>query len=170
MIVTEARRTDEALALMAARGDREAFEELVRLHTPALLSFCRRFSRDRAEAEDRVQETFLKAHRNLSTFDPSRSFVSWLTKIAQNTCLNGIRSRERPLPLSREDHPPISSDDGGQLDGAVAALPEKHRAILHYKYGLDMNAAEIAEQMGLSHSDVRVSLHRAIRTLRERLA
>ena len=72
--------------------------------------------------------------------------------------------------MSREDHPPIPSDDGGQLDGAVAALPEKHRAILHYKYGLDMNAAEIAEQMGLSHSDVRVSLHRAIRTLRERLA
>ena len=119
MIVTEACRTDEALALRAARGDREAFEELVRLHTPGLLSFCRRFSRDRAEDEDRVQETFIKAHRNLSTFDPSRSFVSWLTKIAQNACLDGVRSRERPLPLSRKDHPPIPSDDRGQLDEKI---------------------------------------------------
>ena len=112
--MTITRRTQEALAQRAARGDREAFEELVRLHTPSLLSFCQRFSRDRSEAEDRVQETFIKAHRNLPKFDSSRRFVSWLYKIAQNTCVDAIRSREPELPLSREVHPPISSDDDGK--------------------------------------------------------
>ena len=169
MIVIAARRTNEVLALSAARGNRDAFEELVRRHTPSLLAFCRRFSRDRAEAEDRVQDAFIKAYRNLSKFDPSRSFVSWLYKIAQNACLDGIRTRESARPASGGGGQPISSDGEGRLDGAVASLPEKHRAILHYKYGLDMNAAEIAAQMGLTHSDVRVCLHRAIRMLRERL-
>lgn len=163
-------RTDEQLARDAARGRRDAFEALVRKHTGPLLSFCRRLVRDRAEAEDRVQETFLKAYRKISTFDPARSFASWLYKIAQNVCIDALRSGGS-LPKSAPGTvPPLAGVDDGRLETAVAALPAKVQAILHYKYRLGFNAAEVAAQLGLSHEDVRVSLHRAIRALREKLS
>ena len=57
-----------------------------------------------------------------------------------------------------------------EVDRAMEDLPGKYRAVLHYKYELGFNAAEIAEQLGMSHENVRVCLHRAIRSLRERMS
>ena len=64
---------------------------------------------------------------------------------------------------------PISSVDTVRLEEAIRELPEKHRIILHHKYRRGLNAAEIAAELGLTHEDVRVCLHRAIRRLRERM-
>ena len=163
-------RSDESLAREASRGRRDAFDALVHRHAAPLLSFCRGLVGDRAEAEDRVQETFLKAYRKISTFDSRRNFASWLYRIAQNTCIDALRSGG----LLREAGParssPIEGADHGRLEGAIASLPPKHQAILHYKYRLGCNAVQIAEQLDLSHQDVRVCLHRAIRALREKLS
>jgi RNA polymerase sigma-70 factor (ECF subfamily) len=172
MAIVEAVRPDEALAREAARGDRGAFELLVRRHAGPLLAFCRGIVRDGSEAEDRVQEAFVKAYRALSRFDPARPFASWLYKIAQNVCRDALRGRkEASLPPGHPaPRPPLAGDALGRLDDALEVLPAKHRMVLHYKYRLGMNAAEIAAQLGLSHEDVRVTLHRAIRTLRERMS
>lgn len=170
MATAQAVRPDETLALEAARGDRRAFEELVRKYAGPIAAFCREIVRDAAEAEDRAQEAFLRAYRGLGTFDPARSFSSWLYRIAQNVCIDALRGRPETAPEARTDRPPLTSDALGRLDDALERLTAKQRLVLHYKYRLGLNAAEIAAQAGLSHEDVRVTLHRAIRALRERMS
>ena len=170
MVLMAAERPDVDLARAAASGDADAFAALVRRHGAALYAFCRRLVRDRSEAEDRVQEAFVKAHRGLRGFDPAKSFVSWLYKIAQNACLDALRRRE-PAPAlpGASAAEPLSDVDTGRLDEAIAGLPAKHRVILDFKYRRGLNAAEIAQEMGLTHEDVRICLHRSIRQLRERM-
>lgn len=172
MVMMTAQTTDNDLALSAAAGDRAAFAALVRRYTAPLLEFCQQLLRDRSGAEDVVQEALLKAYRNLPRFDPGRRFGAWLYKIAQNLCFDQLRLRRRlqPLPEVEAVAPPLAEQGFGALDAAVAQLGPKYRAVLHYKYALGWNAREIAEQLELSPSDVRVCLHRAIKTLRERLA
>jgi RNA polymerase sigma-70 factor (ECF subfamily) len=161
---------DEQLAVRASRGDQDAFAKLVKKHSAALVVFCRHLVGD-SDAEDCVQEAFLRAHRNLGSFNPEGRFSSWLYKIAQNLCLDAMRSRDLPdrLPGPTE-HPPLPSGASDRLDDALSALPVKYRAMLYQKYRLGLNAAEIADQMQMSHENVRISLHRAIRLLRERLS
>lgn len=161
-------RSDEQLARAAARGDRAAFTALVRRYAAGLAAFCRGLLGDAGRAEDAAQEAFLKVYRALPRFDPERRFAPWLYKIAQNACVDAIRA-EREVPAAGGDAVPLSREDDGRLEEAMSELPPKHQAVLHYKYRLGMNAAEIAEQMGLGHADVRVCLHRAIRFLRGRI-
>jgi RNA polymerase sigma-70 factor (ECF subfamily) len=162
--------TDEHLATQAAAGDQAAFEALVRKHSPRLVAFCRHLVGG-SDAEDCAQEAFLRVHRHLRSFDPERRFASWLYKIAQNLCMDVMRSRDIPEPLAGPaEYPPLSPGPSDRLEQAVSSLPVKYRAVLYQKYRLNLNAAEIADQMGMSHDHVRVCLHRAIRLLRERLS
>lgn len=165
--------TDEALALRAARGDAVAFEALVRRHAGPLLAFCRRLVGE-ADAEDRVQEAFLRVWKNLGRFDPSRRFTSWLWRIAQNACVDALRARREWTSLDEELDPadtasPLPAEASPAVSGAVAGLPPRHRAVLHLKYTLGLDALEIAERLDMTPGHVRVVLHRAIKLLRERL-
>lgn len=168
-----AERSDEELAVAAAEGDASAFDALVRKHGEPLLAFCRHVLGDRASAEDQVQEAFIRAHRNLGRFDPTRRFSSWLYKIAQNACMDALRRHKGWEPLDERvpdrDREPFGHEHVGALDAALATLPAKYRVILHHKYRLGLNAREIAELLDLTPEDVRISLHRAIKLLRERL-
>lgn len=171
MSLMTAERPDADLAREAASGDRDAFAALVRRHGAALYAFCRRIVRDAAEAEDRVQEAFVKAYRSLGAFDPACRFEGWLYRIAQNACIDALRRREPTEPLPPDPvAAPLSEVDAGRLEEAIGELSAKQKVILHHKYRRGLNAAEIAAEMGLTHEDVRVCLHRAIRRLRERLS
>ena len=164
-------RSDEVLAREAARGDGKAFEALVRRHTAPLLAFCRRLTRDAGAAEDAAQEAFIKAYRNLQRFDSSRSFASWITRIAQNVCIDGFRAEPaQPARAPERMSRPLIRPEDACLEKAVAGLSVKQQSVLHYKYRLGLNAAEIARQIGTTHEDVRICLHRAILLLREKLS
>ena len=169
---------DEDLALRAAAGDRGAFEVLVGRHARALNGFCRRVLGDESEAEDRVQEAFLRAYERLDRFDPRFRFSSWLYKIAQNLCIDALRGRRAWASLPEEEPegaalPPLrlasDRDDRAALLVAIDELPPKLRAVLHRKYALDESAAEIGRALDMTPGNVRVCLHRAIRLLRSRL-
>jgi RNA polymerase sigma-70 factor, ECF subfamily len=167
--------TDEALASRAARGDHAAFEALVRRHAGPLLAFCRRLLGDATEAEDRVQEAFMRAFRNLDRFDASRRFGSWLYRIAQNACVDTLRARRDWAPIDEVDPPgrdaaPLTADASPALTRAVSELPARQRAVVHLKYTLGLDALEIAERLDMTPGNVRVVLHRAIKTLREALS
>ncbi len=165
--------TDEDLASRAARGGAEAFEVLVRRYAHTLYAQCRALTADAADAEDLVQETFLRAYRSLGQFDPGRPFAPWVSRIAQNACVDALRRRKNWQPLTEEvgttEERPPAADPTDRLEGLLNALPGKYRAILHHKFALGLNAAEIAERLQLSHEDVRVCLHRALGLLREKL-
>ncbi len=166
--------SSEQLALRAAGGDRRAFDALVDRHSAPLYAFCRRLLGDAVEAEDRVQEAFLKAFKNLHRFDPSYRFSSWITKIAQNSCLDALRARKAWAPLPEQgpaaEAEPLRLDHADQLEGALNELPGKYRAVLHYKYTLGLNATEIGRQLDMTPQNVRVCLHRAIKSLRARMS
>jgi len=166
---------DEQLATRAKAGDVPAFELLVHRHTPGLCAFCARLLGDRTEAEDRVQEAFLRAYQNLYRFNPAYRFSSWLYKIAQNLCVDALRGKHAWGQLPEQDPSasepePVGYDEVDRLESAVTELPARTRAVLHYKYVLGLNATEIGRELDMTPQNVRVHLHRAIRTLRTRLA
>ena len=165
--------SDAELALRAASGDRRAFEVLVRRHSAGLYALCRRILGDPGEAEDRVQEAFLRAYEHLPRYRPAYRFSSWLYKIAQNLCIDSLRARRAWAPLVEEppaEQPtPIAPDQREALAGAVEALAARDRTILHMKYTLGLNATEIARELDMTPGSVRVCLHRAIHSLRARL-
>ena len=82
--------SDRDLIQRARRGDAEAFGELVTRHQTSVFNVCYRILHERAEAEDMTQETFIRAHERLGTFDDDRPFGPWLRRVAANVCLNHL--------------------------------------------------------------------------------
>jgi RNA polymerase sigma-70 factor (ECF subfamily) len=92
-------------------GDERAFGELMRRYQPRLLSFIHRMIGDRERAEDLVQEAFVRIHRHLHRFDPTRKFSTWAYTIASNLAKNELRNRARsPLVFPDSARPPSDSD------------------------------------------------------------
>ncbi len=162
-------------------GRPEAFNPLVARYTPRIRAYLFRMVRDREEAEDMAQETFIKAFRALEQFKPERAFRSWLYAIATNTGLNAIRSRKRrgtsvELDLERVAPPgsvnskrahTTSGDRAEALEIAMAQLsPRAARLVaLHYQEGFSL--AEAGVMLDLSENAAKVALCRARKQLRK---
>ena len=171
-------RSSEELAVAASGGSSDCFDVLVDRLGPRLLRYLRRKVGDAHTAEDLVQETFLKAYRNLGRYDPSRSFSTWLFTIATRLAISHARSR-RPAPAMGE-YDPV---DTGRSDPAdTVARAEQHRGLwaraarvlggdqysaLWLRYAEEMSVRDIAGVMGKTRSGVKVLLHRARRCLME---
>jgi len=163
-----------ALVRKAAAGDEGAFAELVRRHEGPALRLAQSITRDRAEAEDAVQEAFLRAYRNLERFDPERPFGPWIMKIAANRALS--RSARRSKHRALEADPAPAEEPGldaaltrkeelRRVQDAVAALPPLDRAIIGLRYEQGLKVSDISRSLGLTLSAAKVRLFRA----RERL-
>ena len=151
-------------------------ERLVLQYQQPLLRTCFLYLRDRALAEDAVQDTFLKAYRSLASFRGECSEKTWLMKIAMNTCcdlrrahrLRSIDPRRIPelLPQAAEPFAPAEEE----LVTQVIQLPRKLREVILLYYYQDMTVTEIAVSLGISQSSVSGRLKRArgkLRTLLE---
>ena len=95
--------TDAALVATARAGDRDAFRALVERHSRSLFRLTYRMTGNEQDAEDVVQETFLRAYNHLGKFDGRSSFGSWLYRIAANSSLDLLRSRKRSAESDLED-------------------------------------------------------------------
>jgi RNA polymerase sigma factor (sigma-70 family) len=127
---------------------------------------------DGPDAEDITSETFVRATRYRSSYDPSKgSPATWLVGIARRS----IADRPRPpAPTDRIDEESEDSHDS-RLDAlvvrdAVARLPERDRELVALRYGADLTAKQIAETLGLQTNAVEVALHRLHAKLRTDLA
>jgi RNA polymerase sigma-70 factor (ECF subfamily) len=174
---------DTALLLAAGRGDRSAFGELVERRQRAVVRFVHRFlgTADRATAEDIAQDVFLAAWKAAPTFRPRAAVLTWLLRIATNSCLNYQRSRRRKPTVSLDSvaSPTVAPHEGGRDDGtaelderseriraAVAQLPTQQRAALILRHFQELSYAEIAGVLGSSVSSVESLLFRARSRLR----
>jgi RNA polymerase sigma-70 factor (ECF subfamily) len=168
-----------ALIDSALGGDESAFEELIRAHSRRLFAIAYGVLQNGGEAEDVVQETFVKAWRLRRKVREAERFEPWLTTIARNGALDVLR-RRRSVPLDEAggDFPSEAGAPGSGLDEAardacvhraLATLPEHYRVALSLRYleGLDCRAVETA--MGLSNGALRGILGRALETLRRAL-
>ena len=180
--------TDDRLVSMARRGDRSAFDELVRRHAPRVRALARAMLRDAAEADDVVQETFLSAWSRLDSFRGDSPFVAWIRSIATNRVLMRLRSwRRRPEVLSRssasgdpadpdaEDLAPsaVQRIEAGELEQALREgldrLPDNYRVVYEMAEVEQLAMKEIASRLGLSVPNVKTRLHRARLRLRDHL-
>src|SRR5260221_124410 len=162
----------------AQRGDRAAFEALYRAHAGRVYALCLRLTADRAQAEERTQDAFIRAWERLATFRGESAFSSWLYRLTVNEVLLGRRSERRreqrivttPDPAALERRPDAEPASGAlDLERAVAALPPGAREVfvLHDLEGY--RHEEIAALAGIAVGTSKAQLFRARRLLREAL-
>lgn len=176
--------SDAALIEAARRGDARAFERLYRLHSGRVMGLCLRMTRQREIAEDCVQQTFVRAWRNLAAFEGRSAFGTWLHRIAVNEVLTNARNRgtrqegtssamddEDADALDRIGDASVAADGGDVMDmeAALASLPQgsRHVVVLQAVYGYSHE--EVAEMLGIAVGTCKAQLHRGRKLLRERL-
>jgi len=179
--------TDLAAVERAVAGDAEAFGVLVERHSRNLFRLAFRMTGNETDAEDVVQETFLRAFRQLKTFDARASFSTWLYRIAVNFTRDLIRLRRRRLELQ----PPADEDATVQALPASGPLPdrlawssevrevlgpaldrlsplERSAFVLRHYEGLGME--DIGALLGVHANAAKQSVFRAVQKLRRALA
>lgn len=163
---------DPATVRQAAAGDLAAFEVLVRTYQAPVWRFLRRLLGDDALAEDVTQETFVRVHRRLSTFDGRSRFSSWLFQVARNAGIDAVRSRARRLRREAAMPPaPVASPEAGhELDAALASLSSKLREALLAVEILGLSYIEAGGMLGVPAGTVKSRVHRAREQLVEWLA
>ncbi len=183
-----ASRIDEDAILVARlqAGDAEAYEALVRVHGGRLLSVARRFLPNNEDAQDAVQEAFIKAFRAIGTFEERAQLHTWLHRIVVNTALMKLRSQRRRPEESIDDLLPTFQADGHQtteshewsdallerketaamVRHAIAQLPDQYRVVLMLRDIEERDTLETATALGTTTTVVKVRLHRARQALR----
>ncbi len=168
---------DRVLAQQIFAGDEGAFRELYRRHTPRLYQLALRLAGGaEADAEDVVQDTWIKAVEKLDAFRWESAFGTWLHAIGVNVAREAARRRGRRqevgLPEGDESPapPPFDQADAVALEEAIAALPDGYRTVLILHDVEGYTHEEIGERLGVAAGTTKSQLFRARRALRERLA
>jgi len=177
---------DLPLIARAQAGELAAFDEIVRRHQSLVTALLYRFCPGRADLEDLVQETFIRAYRHLAQWRAEKPFLHWLKRIAANVGLDYCRRNKRsPLALRHESGPEVdpfaglaSPVESTAAPGALAEaqwllshLDADDRALLTLLYLEEMPLAEIAEHFGWSRANAKIRAFRArgrLRTLLQR--
>jgi RNA polymerase sigma-70 factor (ECF subfamily) len=165
-------RSDEDLMAAVASGDEAALATLIDRYAASLHAYLFRHSGSREDADDLLQETWVRVARSAKSFDTTRRFRSWVYGIATNLARDWFRRRttkERALhtlALSPPAAPRADSADRNELRERIAKLPENMRAVLLLRYYEGMNEAEMAESLEIPRGTVKSRLHAALRELR----
>ena len=152
----------------------QRLSDLYSAHAPGIRRMAYLITGDRHEAEDLVQEAFIRVGgRLLALRDPERA-AGYLYRTVMNLARDHGRrlTRERELGRrisSQTQIPPPSSDDGDELWSALQTIPVRHRAVLFLRYYMDLSEVQTAEIMGCSTSAVKSLNHRASESLKKRL-
>lgn len=192
----DARVAVDVKALQAAgrlEAARERFAELVTRHQRRASRIAFHYLRDAADADEAVQDAFIKAYMHLGTFREELPFEVWFTRILINGCLDRLKQRRRrekwmapttldPSGVERNpaDYLPargpspeeqlLSEERRRQLNDALSQLPERQRMVFMLSHFEGRTSREVSAMTGLNESTVRVHLFRAIRRLRALLA
>ena len=173
----------------ARRGDRDAFRVLVERHAKAVFRLAYRMTANEIDAEDMVQETFLKAWKQIGKFDGRASFATWLHRICANCSLDLIRARKRrnaqteapavegaPDPMQSLPDPAPTPDRlamSGEVERKVAAvlddLSEMERTAFVLRHYEGMCIDDIGRTLGVQPNAAKHSIFRAVQKLRRAL-
>lgn len=177
------------LAKLARNGDRAAFEELVQLYRDKIYHLAYRMLGNRQEAEDAVQETFLRVYLNLERYDETQKFSTWIFRIGTNLCIDRLRKKkpnysldaelpdgeggdwysmlpsEEPLP---EDQI-VLSETQAQIRQAIEMMPDKYKSVVVLRYLQDMSLQEIGDVLDMPVTTVKTRVHRGREFLRMQL-
>ncbi|WP_168123865.1 RNA polymerase sigma factor SigW [Paenibacillus sp. HB172176] len=180
---------ENRLARLALKGDRQAFEELVDLYQGKLYHMAYRMLSSRQEAEDVVQETFLRVYKNLERFDDTQKFSTWIYRIATNLCIDRLRKRRPTYSLDAESndyegldgYSMIPSDDRTPeseliltdtqriIQEAMESLPPKYKTVMMLRYLHDLSLQEVGDILGMPVTTIKTRVHRGREFLRKKL-
>jgi RNA polymerase sigma-70 factor, ECF subfamily len=188
--LTTERDIDQLLVERVQRGDKKAFELLVIKYQQKLMRLVSRLVRDQAEAEDVVQESFIKAYRALAQFRGESAFYTWLYRIGINTAKNYLITQGRRAPTSTESNAEEAETfEGGDslrdintpesllatkqlantVNAAMEILPEELRIAITLREIEGLSYEEIAEVMNCPIGTVRSRIFRARESIAEKL-
>lgn len=173
--------------IMAKDGNPDAFRQLYEEHGERIFRIAYRYTGSQSDAEDIMQETFIKAFKNIHTFraNPKNRFSSWLNTICINYTLDHLRRQRRrrrhdQVSLSEilqgiqsPNHSPEdeaeSKQMGQHINNTLSALPPKQHLIFEMRYSQHMDIKNIAQTLRCSQSNVKTQISRALKTLRKTL-
>ncbi len=176
--------TDAAAVALARDGDSEAFRSLVERHSRAVYRLAHRMTGNPQDAEDVVQETFLRAYRQLGRFESRANFGTWLHRIAVNCSIDLIRSRRHQesgadaadlehfegAAEDRDDPSPerlmLSTEVQERVGRAMASLSHMERAAFVLRHFEGQSIEEISRALGLKANAAKHSVFRAVRKMR----
>ena len=169
--------SEHAIYRAAIQGDREAFEMVIRSTSRNLFAIAYGILQNREEAEDVVQDTFVKAWKSRWRVRDSAKLPAWLSTIARHRARDLARKRRpEPLPENFVSSEMVAFEGAGQkadLDSevrsALAQLPELHRAAVTLRYFEDLDYGTIEQTLGLTNGALRGILGRALGLMRKRL-
>ncbi|MBC7405258.1 MAG: RNA polymerase sigma factor RpoE [Cytophaga sp.] len=188
--MTTEREIDQLIVERVQRGDKKAFELLVSKYQRKLLRLVSRLVHDQAEAEDVVQEAFIKAYRAMVNFRGESAFYTWLYRIGINTAKNYLVTQGRRAPTSTdadiEEAETFVDADGlrdintpesmlatkqiaATVNSAMASLPEELRNAITLREIEGLSYDEIAEAMACPIGTVRSRIFRAREAIAEKL-
>ncbi len=171
---------ERSLVVRAKAGEREAFSLLIRHNIQRVYRAAYAVVRNRDDAEDIAQETFVRAYQSISRFDETRPLFPWLYRIARNLCLNRIKrvtKREAELPefdylpdaAAGPEESAIAAEERQLVRRAVGRLPDQHRQIIELSHFQECSYREMADILDVPMGTVMSRLYNARRKLRELL-
>lgn len=178
--------TDEEIVDQVRNGTTALYELIVRRYNQRLYRVARAILRDDAEAEDVMQEAYVRAFQHLNQFEGRAPFASWLTRIAVHEALARLRSRQKIQQFDEpgddaemevaivEKSPDPEQQTSNQelarlLEQELLQLPEQYRTVMMLRDVEDLSTAETAEALGLTEENVKVRLHRGRSMMRRNL-
>jgi RNA polymerase sigma-70 factor (ECF subfamily) len=176
--------TDEEIVDRVRTGDLAMYEVIMRRYNQRLYRVARAILHDDAEAEDVLQDAYVRAYTHLDQFAGRSAFATWLTRIAVHEALSRLRSRKRHPQVDVIDYEgEISMNTSGKsldpeqnastaqlrefLEEAVLNLPESYRTVIMLRDIEELSTAETAEALDLTEDNVKVRLHRGHGMIRD---
>ena len=193
-ILSQSRIDDTLLVREAQRGNRAAFEELVRHYDQAVLRLALHLTGTEHEAQDVYQDAFLKAYKNIGRFRFECSFYTWIYRIVTNLCLDNIRKKQ----VRKEDAPVVVDSEGeqydvlaqvadarsganperdlmrrelgGRISRALEKLTPRERVVFELKHYQGLKLRTVGEMLNTTEETAKNTLFRATQKLRATLA
>lgn len=171
--------TDEQLVVVVRTEDKEAYGEIIRRYQVKLAHYLRKFINHSAELEDVLQDVFIKAYRNLNSFNTNQKFSSWIFRVTHNEAINNIKKRkneklildehewevaDEKINLSREVDRVISKE---QIISALGKIKEKYREPIILFFFEEKSYEEISDILKIPTSTVGTLISRGKNSLKE---
>jgi RNA polymerase sigma-70 factor (ECF subfamily) len=172
--------SDQEIIDSVRKGNDSDYSIIVNRYKNKAFSMLKRMLKNDFEAEEVLQDCFLKAYKSLVNFKGESKFSTWFYRIVYNTALTRLSSQKRKTETemtSVEDHFNLESEYGSDeiektdmkefIHDLIGKLPERYTAIITMFYLNEMSIEEISEVMGLTISNIKVMLHRSRNSLRD---
>lgn len=177
---------DAELVELALQGNQKAFSQLVTRYLPLVYNYLYRMTQNHEVSEEMAQEAFVKAYKNLKSFDKRRSFKPWILRIASNAAISELRKQSKVVSLNaleeegqwgEADHQPQENIDV-QLDRKLSTqevmkmlnqMDEKYRQVLLLRYQQELSYEEISQALNIPLNTVRTWIKRGMEKLKTQI-